>query len=169
MTLQQKLLAKKSKKGFTLVELVVVIAILAVLAAIAIPAVIGIINSASQSSTQTDAASIDAAVKNYHAALTGGTVNEQNKPASLTVTLPDNTDSNGTRSNYANNTATLQDAMMWDGIWERLQNKLGDFGRADGSIVARVDGNGTVLTTTPEGTAITAIAATDTLGTILGH
>ena len=36
MTLQQKLLAKKSKKGFTLVELVVVIAILAILAAIAI-------------------------------------------------------------------------------------------------------------------------------------
>ena len=34
MTLQQKLLAKKSKKGFTLVELVVVIAILAILAAI---------------------------------------------------------------------------------------------------------------------------------------
>lgn len=42
MTLQQKLLAKKSKKGFTLVELVVVIAILAILAAIAIPMVVNI-------------------------------------------------------------------------------------------------------------------------------
>ena len=59
MTLQQKLLAKQSKKGFTLVELVVVIAILAILAAIAIPAVIGIINSATQSGGASDASTLN--------------------------------------------------------------------------------------------------------------
>ena len=59
MTLQQKILAKQSKKGFTLVELVVVIAILAILAAIAIPAVIGIINSATQFSGESEAATLN--------------------------------------------------------------------------------------------------------------
>ena len=39
MTMMQKVQAKKSKKGFTLVELVIVIAILAILAAIAIPVI----------------------------------------------------------------------------------------------------------------------------------
>lgn len=178
MTLQQKLLAKKSKKGFTLVELVVVIAILAVLAAIAIPAVIGIINSASQSSTETDAASIDSAVKNYQAAITGGSVNETNKPTALSsYTLPAANASNGARAQYANSTtvgtgASLQEAMMWDGIWDRLQTKVtgGDFGYADGSVVAAVDGNGTAITTTANGTAITAISAGNVpLGTITAH
>lgn len=176
MTLQQKLLAKKSKKGFTLVELVVVIAILAVLAAIAIPAVIGIINSAAQSSTETDAASIDSAVKNYQASITAGTVNESNKPTSLTsYTLPAANAANGTRTSYANNKATLEEAMRWDGIWDRLSSKVtgGDFGYADGSVVAAVDGNGTVISKTAGGTTITQITKdsykTLTLGDIVKH
>lgn len=176
MTLQQKLLAKKSKKGFTLVELVVVIAILAVLAAIAIPAVIGIINSASQSSTQTDAASIDQAVKNYQAAITAGTVNASNKPSSIaSYSVPAANAANGARTAYANNTATLEEAMRWDGIWDRLSSKVtgGDFGYADGSVVAAVDGNGSVLSSTAGGSNITRIngttAGTTTLGTIVRH
>ena len=72
MTLQQKMLAKQSKKGFTLVELVVVIAILAILAAIAIPAVIGIINSANESQTASDAATVDNACKTYFAGIVAG-------------------------------------------------------------------------------------------------
>ena len=173
MTLQQKLLAKKSKKGFTLVELVVVIAILAVLAAIAIPAVIGIINSASQSSTETDAASIDSACKNYQAAITAGTVNQANKPTALAnYTLPAANASNNARSTYANSTATLQEAMQWDGIWDRLSSKVtgGDFGYAEGTVVAAVDGNGSVLTQTANGATITQITAgTTPLGTVLAH
>lgn len=177
MTLQQKLLAKKSKKGFTLVELVVVIAILAVLAAIAIPAVIGIINSASQSSTQTDAASIDQAVKNYQAAITAGTVNASNKPSSLSSysNIPAANAANGVRTSYANNTATLEEAMRWDGIWDRLSSKVtgGDFGYADGSVVAAVDGNGSQISSTAGGSTITRItganAGTTTLGTIVRH
>lgn len=75
MTLQQKMLAKQSKKGFTLVELVVVIAILAILAAIAIPAVVGIINNANESAGQSNAASVDNACKTYYAGVRSGSIN----------------------------------------------------------------------------------------------
>ena len=75
MTLQQKLLAKQSKKGFTLVELVVVIAILGILAAIAIPAVVGIINNAQKSSKETNASELSNAVKNLYAGVSSGQIN----------------------------------------------------------------------------------------------
>lgn len=75
MTLQQKLLAKKSKKGFTLVELVVVIAILAILAAIAIPMVVNIINSATQSSGESSAATLSQNAKSLYASIKSGAVN----------------------------------------------------------------------------------------------
>lgn len=171
MTLQQKLLAKKSKKGFTLVELVVVIAILAILAAIAIPMVVNIINSASQSSTETDAASIDAAVKNYHAAITSGTLNKNNAPASLSTksNLPEPNASNKTRSTYANSTAKVKEAMEWDGIYDRLKTKVsgGDFGYAAGSVVAAVDGNGNAITKTANNTTIKAMTETTLISNIL--
>ncbi len=54
---------KKSKKGFTLVELVVVIAILAILAAIAIPIVNNLVNAASRNAAVSDAQTIELAVK----------------------------------------------------------------------------------------------------------
>ena len=75
MTLQQKLLAKKSKKGFTLVELVVVIAILAILAAIAIPMVVNIIQSASNSSGASNASTLSQQCKNVYAGVKSGTIN----------------------------------------------------------------------------------------------
>lgn len=81
MTLQQKMLAKQSKKGFTLVELVVVIAILAILAAIAIPAVVGIINNANQSAGQSDAASVNNACKTFYAGVRSGTITTASKNA----------------------------------------------------------------------------------------
>lgn len=74
MTLQQKLLAKKSKKGFTLVELVVVIAILAILAAIAIPMVVNIIQSASDSSGTSQAATLNQECKSVYAGVKSGTI-----------------------------------------------------------------------------------------------
>lgn len=54
MTVIEKINQKKSKKGFTLVELVIVIAILAILAAIAIPAIKTTINSAKMSVLKSD-------------------------------------------------------------------------------------------------------------------
>ena len=63
MTMQQKLQAKKSKKGFTLVELVIVIAILAILAAIAIPVITTTINSAKISTMESDTASLNMLIK----------------------------------------------------------------------------------------------------------
>ncbi len=68
---------KTSKKGFTLVELVVVIAILAILAAVAIPAVVNIINSASQSSGEADASTLNNACKTVYAGVKSGTINNQ--------------------------------------------------------------------------------------------
>ena len=75
MTLQQKLLAKKSKKGFTLVELVVVIAILAILAAIAIPMVVNIINSATTSSGDSQAGELSREAGSVYAGIKSGTIN----------------------------------------------------------------------------------------------
>ncbi|MBQ8134586.1 MAG: prepilin-type N-terminal cleavage/methylation domain-containing protein [Clostridia bacterium] len=79
MTLQQKLLAKQSKKGFTLVELVVVIAILAILAAIAIPAVIGIINSATESAGESDASTLNNGCKTVYSGVKSGTITNSDK------------------------------------------------------------------------------------------
>ena len=148
MTLQQKLLTKKSKKGFTLVELVVVIAILAVLAAIAIPSVIGIINSASQSQIQTDAASIDSAVKDYHAGIIGGSINKTNAGKSTQTDLPAANAGNGERSKVANGTNTnVEQACKWYGIYDRLSASIDnkDFAMSNGSVVAGKDGNGVQL------------------------
>ena len=79
MTLQQKMLAKQSKKGFTLVELVVVIAILAILAAIAIPAVIGIINSATTSAGASDASTLNNACKSVYSSVKSGALTNEDK------------------------------------------------------------------------------------------
>ena len=63
MTMMQKIQAKKSKKGFTLVELVIVIAILAILAAIAIPVITTTINSSKVSTLKSDGATVGMLVK----------------------------------------------------------------------------------------------------------
>ena len=63
MTMQQKIQAKKSKKGFTLVELVIVIAILAILAAIAIPVITTTINSSKLSTMESDKATVNMLLK----------------------------------------------------------------------------------------------------------
>ena len=87
MTLQQKMLAKQSKKGFTLVELVVVIAILAILAAVAIPAVIGIINSATTSAGASDASTLNNACKTVYSGVKSGTITNSDKDnAGTTIT-----------------------------------------------------------------------------------
>ena len=138
MTLQQKLLAKKSKKGFTLVELVVVIAILGILAAIAIPAVIGIINSAQASQRKSDAASIDTACNDFYAGVVSGVINEQNKGSKVTATLPNATDGATARKTGAL-ALTAADAIKYNGL-DSLLGKGADFKYDNGHIYSTDDG-----------------------------
>ena len=128
MTFQQKLLAKQSKKGFTLVELVVVIAILGVLAAIAIPAVIGIINSANESQAKTDAASLDAACKNLYAGVVAGTINKTNPGKIATANQTNLPDAGATASAKQTGALACTVAMgcEYAGL-DSLKAKVGDF------------------------------------------
>ena len=125
MTLQQKMLAKQSKKGFTLVELVVVIAILGILAAIAIPAVIGIINSANQSQQKSDASSLSNACKDMYAEVVAGTLNSEStkKPAGATLPAPSDSPS---QKKAAAQALTVANAIDYAGLGD-LTNKVGDF------------------------------------------
>ena len=143
MTLQQKMLAKQSKKGFTLVELVVVIAILAILAAIAIPAVIGIINSASESQGASDASTLNSACKTFYAGVQSGTINSTSKNSdgsdvkTGTVDVPDKGASPSVRQGAAE-AATVADAAKYSGLYTDKttdNNNLKDFYVvADGTI-----------------------------------
>lgn len=178
MTLQQKMLAKQSKKGFTLVELVVVIAILAILAAIAIPAVVGIINNANDSQSKTDAADIDSACKNFYAAVVSGSLNQSSDDSSkitnASSVLPLATASASDRKSKAQ-AATVKSALEWNGIWTQVQNKIGTNGDfvydKDGNIFAKTDASrssggitGTVQASTVLGTNSSKAADTSHLG-----
>ena len=179
MTLRQKMLAKQSKKGFTLVELVVVIAILGILAAIAIPAVIGIISSANESQAKSDASSVNTACKNMYAEIVSGTINASNKGsittkitttvtgADSTTGLPPANAAASTRKSIALD-ATVQQALEYAGLTS-LANKVGDFrynATGDGTIYADVDkskpdkdsaGKAITYTTLTTGTKMSAL------------
>jgi type IV pilus assembly protein PilA len=58
---EDKIMNKKKKKGFTLIELIVVIAILGILAAIAVPRLTGFRNSAQKSALEATLRTIDSA------------------------------------------------------------------------------------------------------------
>ncbi len=60
-------LMKKSKRGFTLVELVIVIAILAIVAAIAIPTASNVIGNANKAADAANAQAIEMAIKTCQA------------------------------------------------------------------------------------------------------
>lgn len=119
MTLQQKMLAKQSKKGFTLVELVVVIAILAILAAIAIPAVVSIINSANTSSSETNASELDAACKNFYAQVVSGVINETTDGTKVTETLPASTDAAAIKKSAAKE-LSVKSAIECNGLIDKF-------------------------------------------------
>lgn len=162
MTLQQKILAKQSKKGFTLVELVVVIAILAILAAIAIPAVIGIINSANTSSAQSDASTLDAACKNFYAGVVSGTINKDTK-GSVTATLPASTASTSAKKSSAK-ALTVLSAIEYNGIKDKFgkDDDLKDF-------QYKTDGVGTITYVGDDGSVDTGnkqLTTTTTFGTM---
>lgn len=54
----QKLMNRKNKKGFTLIELIIVIAIIAILAAILVPSMLGYINDANQATANANARTV---------------------------------------------------------------------------------------------------------------
>ena len=116
MTLQQKMLAKQSKKGFTLVELVVVIAILAILAAVAIPAVIGIINSATSSAGASDASTLNNACKTVYSGVKSGTITNSDKDnAGNTITWAAAKGASNTDRTTAAKKVTLKDVQDYNG------------------------------------------------------
>ena len=117
MTLQQKMLAKQSKKGFTLVELVVVIAILAILAAIAIPAVVGIINNANQSAGASDASSVNNACKTFYSGIRSGSiVNTDKDPNGSTVSAAASAGASDKVKLDKAKAATVADAQRYSGL-----------------------------------------------------
>ena len=116
MTLQQKMLAKQSKKGFTLVELVVVIAILAILAAIAIPAVIGIINSATSSAGDSDASTLNNGCKTVYSGVKSGTiVNGDKDNAGSSITWAANKGASNKDRTTKANAVTIEQVQAYNG------------------------------------------------------
>ena len=180
MTLQQKLLAKQSKKGFTLVELVVVIAILAILAAIAIPAVVGIIDNAQTSAKNSNAAGLDGAAKKLYAGVTAGSIHSGTAASELgglsASKLPAKTASTATMRKTANG-LTLQDAIDYGGLATAFASENEAdyiFSVSDGTILYKSKdiADGDVNTTVPAGgtTKYQKIAAkwATKLGTVYG-
>ncbi len=166
MTLQQKMLAKQSKKGFTLVELVVVIAILGILAAIAIPSVVGIINNAQNSSKETNAEQLTSAVKTLYSGVTSGTLTKETPSDELNGLsadkLPEKEETVANRKSTANG-LTLQDAIDYQGLQTKFtESNIGDYGysTADGTIYFK--------DTVKDGIDLTDLALTTTLGDIRG-
>jgi prepilin-type N-terminal cleavage/methylation domain-containing protein len=140
MTLQQKLLAKQSKKGFTLVELVVVIAILGILAAIAIPAVVGIINNAQKSAKETNAAELSNAVKNLYAGVSSGQINADTPQDELNKLDPSGLPAKNATveaCKTAANALTVQSAVDYGGLASKFDDtNIGDYvyDNTDGTI-----------------------------------
>ena len=144
MTLQQKLLAKKSKKGFTLVELVVVIAILAILAAIAIPAVVGIIDNATRSAKESNASMLDAAAKKLHAGVIAGSINATSANGELgglasskATKLPAANATTSTKRSYAG-ALVINDAILYDGLASKFASENPQdyaYSSSDGTII----------------------------------
>lgn len=170
MTLQQKLLAKKSKKGFTLVELVVVIAILAILAAIAIPMVVNIIQSASNSSGASNASTLSQQCKNVYAGVKSGTINndESTNSDGTAIGWAAAKTATATAKQSAANDVTVAQVMTYSGLnfdisADYYYCTTAATGVAVGDIAYSDTGS---APTTPANAAYAQLATITTLGTI---
>lgn len=177
MTFQQKILAKQSKKGFTLVELVVVIAILAILAAVAIPMVTGIINSATTSSKESDASTLNHACKTFMTSVAAGTITTETvSKAGITysgTSLPSKSSTQSTKNSIANS-LTVADACDYNGL-KGIAESIADFGvlnpkTGSATIVYMASNDGAQVMTSsgPQatGTASTACKLCDIYGKV---
>lgn len=166
MTLQQKMLAKQSKKGFTLVELVVVIAILAILAAIAIPAVVGIINSANESSGQTNAAAVDNACKTFYAGIKSGSINSTSSknPDGSSVSVAASKGASDKEKISKAKAAKVSDAQKYSGLDVSYDNLC--YYTANDSTAHKVKGDIVYYdgTTLPDDAKTTSLTKDTTLG-----
>lgn len=170
MTLQQKLLAKKSKKGFTLVELVVVIAILAILAAIAIPMVVNIIQSATNSSGASNASTLSQQCKNVYAGVKSGTINndESTNSDGTNITWAAAKTATASAKQTAADAVTVADVMTYSGLNFDITDDYyycttAVTGVAVGDIAYSDTGS---APTTPANAAYAQLATGTTLGTI---
>jgi type IV pilus assembly protein PilA len=81
-----KIMNRKNKKGFTLIELIVVIAILAILAAVAVPNFIGITDKATAAQQNGAAAEYANAINIFNAtAASADKITSASKPADLSA------------------------------------------------------------------------------------
>lgn len=106
---------KKSKKGFTLVELVIVIAVLAIIAAIAIPTVNGVVANANKATDDSNCQAIAMTLKTYQAQVEAHTTHKlTGKPAALitTSTVKDLLEAYGTAFPSVKSNKT--DVFVWD-------------------------------------------------------
>lgn len=172
MTLQQKLLAKKSKKGFTLVELVVVIAILAILAAIAIPMVVNIIQSASNSSGASQASTLSQQCKNVYAGVKSGTINndETKNSDGSAITWAAAKTATATDKQSAANAVTVAQVMTYSGLNFDISKDYyfcttAATGVAVGDIAYSDTGS---APTTPTGAVYSQLSSSTTLGGATG-
>lgn len=134
MTLQQKMLAKNSKKAFTLVELVVVIAVLGILAAIAIPMITGITQNATASARETEAASLNQACKTFFISVSAGTITSESvsgNGVTYSTTIPSKNSAQFKKDDAANK-LLVKDAAYHNGLDDVYKN-ISDFGYIDGN------------------------------------
>lgn len=77
------ILQKRNRKGFTLVELVIVVAVLAIIAGIAIPTVHNVIDNANKAADDSNAQSIELAIKTAQSELAANNTNPSDAIAKL--------------------------------------------------------------------------------------
>ena len=127
MTVQQKIIAKNSKKAFTLVELVVVIAILAVLASVAVIMITGYISSATTAAGESNAQLLNEACQIFISGIITGTINAETYNEATDgeyaeeAVIPSKGASTQDIYEYLNFTATLYHAASYSGLADLLE------------------------------------------------